>query len=228
LAFFITICAASGSDGMEIKMGKKIAALVFDFGGVLMDWSPHYLYRQFFDADPVKIDRFLQEIGFDEWNRQFDQGCPFSEGIKRLIKRFPAYRELIRAYDERWEETLAGPIQPTVEILRQLKARAEQAKFSLYGLTNWSAEKFATIRHQYEFFNWFQIIVVSGEEQLVKPDPRIFRVLLQKSGRVASECLFVDDSAANITAAKNLGFETIHFQTPEQLRMELSQRGLLE
>jgi 2-haloacid dehalogenase len=206
----------------------KIMALVFDFGGVLMDWSPHYLYQQFFDADPVKVDRFLKEIGFAEWNQQFDQGFPFSEGINQLIKRFPVYRELIQAYDERWEETLAGPIQPTVDILRQLKARADQAEFSLYGLTNWSAEKFAAIRQQYEFFNWFQTIVVSGEEKLIKPDPRIYRALLQKSGRLAAECLFVDDSAANIAAAQSLGFDTIHFQSPKQLRMELSQRGLLE
>jgi 2-haloacid dehalogenase len=206
----------------------KIMALVFDFGGVLMDWSPHYLYQQFFDADPVKVDRFLKEIGFAEWNQQFDQGFPFSEGINQLIKRFPVYRELIQAYDERWEETLAGPIQPTVDILRQLKARADQAEFSLYGLTNWSAEKFAAIRQQYEFFNWFQTIVVSGEEKLIKPDPRIYRALLQKSGRLAAECLFVDDSAANIAAAQSLGFDTIHFLSPKQLRMELSQRGLLE
>jgi 2-haloacid dehalogenase len=209
-------------------MVRKIAALVFDFGGVLMDWSPHYLYHQFFGADPAKIDRFLEEIGFAEWNQQFDRGCPFSEGINQLIKRFPAYQELIRAYDERWEETLAGPIQPTVDILRELKARADQANFSLYGLTNWSAEKFAAIRHQYEFFDWFRTIVVSGEEKIIKPDPRIYRALLQKSGRLAGECLFVDDSAANITAAKNLGFDTIQFQAPEQLRLELRQRGLLE
>lgn len=94
-------------------------------------------------------------------------------------------------------------------------------------LTNWSAEKFSTIRHRYEFFDWFEIIVVSGEEQLLKPDPQIYQVLLQKSGREASECLFIDDSLANITAAKELGFDVIHFQSPNQLRMELSQRGLL-
>jgi 2-haloacid dehalogenase len=205
----------------------KIAALVFDFGGVLMDWNPHYLYRQFFDADSAKVDRFLKEIGFDEWNRQFDRGYPFSEGVNQLIKRFPAYRELIQAYDERWEETLAGPIEPTVDILRELKARADQGEFVLYGLSNWSAEKFAAIRHKYQFFDWFRMIVVSGEEKLIKPDPRIFQVLLQKSGRLADECLFVDDSAANIKAANSLGFATIYFQAPEQLRMELCQRGLL-
>lgn len=211
---------------------RKITAIVFDFGGVLMDWNPHYLYRQFFGADPEKIDGFLQEIHFSDWNRQLDQGCPFSEGIAKLVRDFPAYQELIQAYDERWEETLAGPIQSSVDILRELKdrasARSNATGFSLYGLTNWSAEKFATIRHRYEFFDWFEAIVVSGEEKLIKPDPRIYQVLLQKIGQPASSCLFIDDSAANIAAAKNLGFDTILFQSPDQLRMELIQRELLE
>jgi 2-haloacid dehalogenase len=207
---------------------RKLTAIVFDFGGVLMDWNPHYLYRQFFGAKPEKIDRFLQEIHFNDWNRQWDQGYPFSEGIAKLINDFPAYQELIQAYDERWEETLAGPIQPSVNILRELKERSSTAGFSLYGLTNWSAEKFACIRHRYEFFDWFEAIVVSGEEKLIKPDPRIFQVLLQKIGRAGADCLFVDDSSTNIAAAENLGFDTILFQSPNQLRMELSQRGLIK
>ncbi|HBE78814.1 MAG TPA: hypothetical protein DDW65_13715 [Firmicutes bacterium] len=206
----------------------KLTAIVFDFGGVLMDWNPHYLYRQFFGAEPEKIDHFLQEIHFSDWNRQWDQGYPFSEGIAKLINDFPAYQELIRAYDERWEETLAGPIQPSVDILRELKERSSTAGFSLYGLTNWSAEKFASIRHRYEFFDWFEAIVVSGEEKLIKPDPRIFQVLLQKIGRAGADCLFVDDSSTNIAAAEDLGFDTILFQSPNQLRLELSQRGLIK
>jgi 2-haloacid dehalogenase len=209
----------------------KIKAIVFDFGGVLMDWNPHYLYRKFFGDSPEKIDHFLQEINFNDWNRRLDQGCPFSEGIAELVRKFPVYQELIQAYDERWEETLAGPIQPSVDILRELKEQANMQEreegFSLYALTNWSAEKFTAIRHRYEFFDWFEVIVVSGEEQLLKPDPQIYQVLLQKSGREASECLFIDDSLANVTAAKEIGFDVIHFQSPNQLRMELSQRGLL-
>jgi 2-haloacid dehalogenase len=207
---------------------EKISAIVFDFGGVLMDWSPHYLYRQFFGADPEKINLFLQEIGFNEWNLQLDKGRPFSEGIAELIKKFPGYEDLIRAYDERWEETLAGPIEPTLNILRDLKERTDLTGFSLFGLSNWSAEKFANIRQRYEFFDWFEDIVVSGEEKLIKPDPQIFRVLLNRIDRLAGECLFVDDSAVNIQAAKNLGFDTIHFQSSDKLRLELSERGFLE
>ena len=209
----------------------KITAVIFDFGGVLMDWNPHYLYKKFFGDNPQKTLEFLREVGFDEWNRQLDKGRTFAEGVADLRQRFPAYQELIQAYDQRWEETLAGSIQPSVDILRELKEEAKMrtgaTEFSLYALTNWSAEKFATIRHQYEFFDWFEDIVVSGEEKLIKPDPRIFQVLLQRSRRTAAECLFIDDSSTNIAAAKELGFDTILFQSPDQLRMELCKRGLL-
>lgn len=199
-------------------------AMVFDFGGVLMDWNPRYLYRQFFGNDDEAIDRFLQEIGFAEWNLHFDRGRPFAEGIAELSRRFPAYQELIQAYDQRWEETLAGAIQPAVDILRALK----NAGHPLYGLSNWSAEKFAVVRGKYEFFDWFTSIVLSGEEKLAKPDPRIFEVLLGRIGRAASECLFVDDAVHNITVAKELGFHTIHFQSPKQLKTELGHRGLID
>lgn len=203
---------------------RSILAVVFDFGGVLMDWNPRYLYRKFFGDDPEAIDRFLQEIDFTGWNLHFDRGRPFSEGIAELSRRFPVYRELIQAYDQRWEETLAGAIQPTVDILQSLK----QAGHPLYGLSNWSAEKFAAVRTKYEFFDWFEAIVLSGDVKLIKPDPRIFEVLLSKIGRAASECLFVDDSVHNIAVAKELGFHTIHFQSPEQLKTELRQKGLID
>jgi 2-haloacid dehalogenase len=203
---------------------RTVSAVVFDFGGVLVDWNPHHLYRKFFGADPERTDRFLNEIGFSEWNQQLDKGRPFAEGVAELAQRFPAYQELIRAFDQRWEETLAGPIKPTVDILRTLKESGRP----LYGLSNWSAEKFAIIRHKYDFFEWFKFIVLSGEEKLIKPDPRIFEILLRKSGRTAGDCLFVDDSATNIAAARKLGFETVHFQSPAQLQTELAVRGLID
>lgn len=197
-------------------------AIVFDFGGVLMDWSPRYLYRHFFNEDLAATDRFLEEIGFAAWNLEFDRGRPFAAGIAELAGRFPAYQELIEAYDERWEETLVGPIEPTVAILRALK----NAGYPLFGLSNWSAEKFAGVRQKYDFFQWFEEIVLSGEVKLVKPDPLIFAYLLRKSGRRANQCLFVDDSIHNIAVAEKLGFATIHFQSPEQLKTELQEKGL--
>lgn len=202
---------------------SKVSAVVFDFGGVLIDWNPHYLYGKFFGPDPKATDRFLQEIGFNEWNQQLDKGRPFAEGVTELTQRFPSYKELIRAFDERWEETLAGPIEPTIDILRVLK----ETGYSLYGLSNWSAEKFATVRNKYDFFQWFKLIILSGEEKLLKPDPQIFKALLYRSGLAASDCLFVDDSAANIAAAKELGFDTVHFQSSAQLRKELVLRKLI-
>ncbi len=202
---------------------RNTPAIVFDFGGVLMDWHPYHLYRKFFNNDLKAVDQFLQEIGFAEWNLQFDKGRPFAEGIMEMAERFPAYQELIQAFDERWEETLAGAIQPTVDILKTLK----EAGYPLYGLSNWSVEKFSLVRKKYEFFDWFNTIVLSGEVKLAKPNPRIFEMLLDKIGRQAGECLFVDDSIHNVSAAMELGFDTINFNSPKQMKMELSQRGLI-
>ncbi|MGE5599583.1 MAG: HAD family hydrolase [Bacteroidota bacterium] len=202
---------------------EKTTAIVFDFGGVLMDWNPRYLFRKFFGDDRDAMERFLLEIGFAEWNSRLDKGLPFAEGVAELSGRFPAYRHLIEAFDRRWEETLAGPIHPTVEILARLK----DSGYPLYGLSNWSVDKFAAVRRKYEFFAWFERIVLSGEVGLAKPDPGIFAVFLDRIGRRADECLFIDDSARNIAAAKGLGFRTIHYQSPAQLRGEMARMGLI-
>lgn len=206
------------------KENIKSPAIVFDFGGVLMDWNPYYLYRKYLGDDPQATERFLKEVGFREWNVKHDQGLPISEGVTQLSARFPAYHELIRAYDVRYEETLSGPIQATVDILQMLK----EAEYPLYGLSNWPAEKFGLVQQKYPFFSWFEDIVISGEVKMIKPDAEIFQYLLKKIGRSAGDCLFIDDSPANIAAASKLGFLTIHFQSPEKLKTELNQMGLLE
>jgi len=197
-------------------------ALIFDFGNVLVSWDPHLLYSKLLQ-NREEINAFLSEVGFFEWNLEQDKGRPFGEGILRLCKLFPHRSDLIRAYDERWEESLAGPIEESVLILRQLK----DAGYRLYGLSNWSAEKFNLIRHRYPFFDWFDEILLSGEVGIVKPDPRLYQLMLEKIGKPASECLFIDDSRTNVEAADCLGFQTIHFKSPEQLRGELERRGLL-
>jgi len=199
-------------------------AIVFDFGGVLLDWNPHYLYDRMFADDPTGLDRFLSEVGFSDWNAQQDKGRPFALAVAELSARFPHHAHLIRAYDERWEEFIAGPIQPTVDILQSLK----QAGYPLYALSNWSAETFARIRHKYDFLNWFDTILLSGEVKLIKPDPQIFQLFLARVNRKAKDCLFIDDSPANIVAANALGFQTILFESPRQLERELKGRGLLE
>jgi 2-haloacid dehalogenase len=205
----------------ELKNGAP--AIVFDFGGVLLDWNPRYLYRKLFDDDHEAVERFLEEIGFSEWNLKQDEGRPFAAAVAELSGQFPQHADLIKAFDERWEESMGGEIQPTVEILYALK----RAGHALYGLSNWSSETFRRIRHKYAFLELFDAIVLSGEVKVAKPDPRIYSVLLDKINRPAEECLFIDDSEANVAAARRLGFRTIRFESAEQLGSELRRLGLL-
>ena len=198
-------------------------AVVFDFGGVLIGWDPFLLYGPYFNNDRAAMQRFLDEIGFAEWNALQDAGRPFAEGEAELTARFPQHAALIRAYRERFEETIAGPIQGSVEILRALKQQGR----TLYGLSNWAAETFQRIQPNYPFLELLETIVLSGEVGLIKPDPRIFQLLLERTGRRAGDCLLIDDAPANIAAAAALGFQTIRFESPEQLRQELVRRGLL-
>jgi 2-haloacid dehalogenase len=198
--------------------------MVFDFGGVLLDWNPRHLYRKLFPHDAEAMERFLLEIGFTDWNVELDRGRPFAVAVAELSRLFPHHADLIRAYHERWDETVAGPIPATVEIVAALK----QAGVPLYGLSNWSAETFRRVRPRYTFLDWFDVIVISGELGLVKPDPRIFTTLLARTGRAAGECLFVDDGEDNVVAARALGFDAIRFESPEQLRKELCARGVLK
>jgi 2-haloacid dehalogenase len=198
-------------------------ALIFDFGGVLVDWDPHYLYRPFFNGDDAAIDRFLQEIGFHAWNVQQDGGRSFEVGVAALSAKFPEYAPLIRAYHERYPESIVGPVAGTVDILRACQA----AGYALYGLSNWAQEKFDLVRPKYEFFDCFDDILISSTVNLVKPDPRIFEIFLARIKRRAEECVYIDDSAVNAAAADRLGFVTIHFESPAQLAAELDRLGVL-
>ena len=197
--------------------------LIFDFGGVLVDWNPRHLYRKLFDGDTAAMEQFLAEVHFTEWNIAQDRGRNFAEGVEALCAQFPQHASLIRAYDERWEESIPGPLQPTIDLLQPLR----QKGCPLYGLTNSSAEKFAIARKKYPFLGWFDYIMVSGEVKIVKPDPRIYLALLEKIGRPPAECVFIDDSTVNTLAASQLGFQTIHFQSPAQLKAELIRLEIL-
>ncbi len=200
----------------------KIRAVIFDFGGVLVDWSPHNLYRHFI-KQPHEIDRFLSEINFAEWNAQQDKGRPFAQAVAELSSEFPQHTRLISAFHEHWEDSIVGSIDGTVVILRKLK----QLGYPLYGLSNWSAETFPMVREKHTYFDLFDDIIISGEVKMIKPDPQIFRFMLDKFKLEAQACLFIDDSMANIKTANELGFATIHFQSPAQLEIELSGRGVL-
>lgn len=191
-------------------------ALIFDFGGVLLDWNPRHLYKKLFNGDSDALENFLNEVDFNAWNLELDKGHSFSDGVSELSARYPQYTMFIQAFHARWQETIRGPIQATIDMLQPLKTNG----YSLYGLTNWSAEKFQLVRQNYPFFDLFEYILVSGEVNLVKPDSRIFQLLLTKMNREPQDCIFIDDSLINILAAQELGFMTIHYKSPEQLKNE--------
>ncbi|CAG0968372.1 2-haloacid dehalogenase [Anaerolineales bacterium] len=204
-------------------MTSEIKAIVFDFGGVLIGWDPRNLYSRFFPGRPQAMEDFLKEIKFMEWNAQQDKGRPFAEAVAAHSRQFPHHAHLINAYHENWKESLTGTIDGTVELLRALKKKG----YPLYGLSNWSAETFPIVRDEYEFINLLDDIVISGEVKLIKPEPEIFELCLQKIGKPASQCLLIDDSEANINAAQKIGFDTVHFESPEQLKRELQIRQIL-
>jgi geranylgeranyl diphosphate synthase type I len=204
-------------------MRPDIKAIIFDFGNVLLEWNPRLVYRRFFPDDPEAMEQFFEEVKFMEWNLLQDQGRPFTEGVAILSREFPHYSHLIQAYHDHWIDSLGDAVAGTVEIMNELK----QAGYALYGLSNWSAETFPRARQRHDFFELLDDMVISGEVGHVKPHPEIFQIMLDKIGRPASECLFVDDSLANIEQAQKMGFAAIHFQSPEQLRAVLQEWGIL-
>jgi len=201
---------------------STIDAVVFDLGAVLIDWNPRYLYRTLFGGDEEAMERFLGEVTTQEWNARQDAGRPWSEAIEELVARHPGHRDLIAAYHERWPEMLGGAIDGTVAILGELHV----AGIRCYALSNWSAETFPVARERYPFLAWFDGIVLSGEEGVVKPEPEIFQTLLERHGLVPSRTVFVDDSPANVVAAAALGLVAIRFHDPDRLRAELRGHGL--
>ena len=198
-----------------------IRNIVFDFGGVLVDWNPMYLFKDVF-RERAELDHFLENICTPDWNEQQDAGRSLSEAIRTLQKRHPKYRNEIQLYYDEWTTMLGGPIRQNVALLKPLKAN-----HSLFGLTNWSAETFPIAYDLYPFFGEFEGIVISGEEKLAKPDERIYQLLLKRYGLVASECLFIDDNERNIRAAMPLGFHTIHLKDDVSLEEELNRLGVL-
>ena len=204
-------------------MTSQIKAIIFDFGNVLLEWNPRYVYQRYFPNDPEGMERFFKEVDFAAWNLQQDKGRPFAEGVAILSEKFPHYAQLIQAYHENWTDSIGAAYSGTIEILKQLK----QAGYPLYGLSNWSAETFPYAREKYGFFDLFDDFVISGAVGQVKPDPEIFKIMLKKIGKPAEECLFIDDSLTNINQAQKMGFGTIHFLSPEQLAVALHELKIL-
>ncbi|HET6868720.1 MAG TPA: HAD family phosphatase [Solirubrobacteraceae bacterium] len=198
-------------------------AVVFDLGGVLLDWNPRYLYRKLFD-DEAEMDRFLSEVCTMEWHHAHDLGVPPEETCPPLIAAHPEYAEMIWAWPQRSEEMLAGPIEGSIEILRALK----KSGVPLYALTNMETWTYPDRRERFEFLRWFDGTVVSGFEGVAKPDSKVFELLLDRFGLSAASTLFIDDSAKNVAAARGVGMQATQFESPAELRNDLAEAGLLD
>lgn len=201
----------------------SINTIVFDLGGVLIDWNPEYLYNRIF---PNEEERrwFLSTICTLDWNEAQDAGRSLKEGTEYLVKKFPEHEASIRAYYGRWKEMLGGPIHETVEIFRQLKFHTH---LKLYALTNWSAETFPVALELYDFLHWFDGRLVSGEEKTRKPFPEIYQLLIDRFGIDPKAAVYVDDNIRNVLPARELGFHGIHFRTPKLFKEELKGLGVL-
>jgi 2-haloacid dehalogenase len=183
---------------------NELKNIIFDFGGVLIDWNPTYLYRKVFDTKE-QVTFFLENVCNSEWNIQQDAGRPLDEATRLLQEKYPEYFNEIALFYGRWEEMLGGIIEENVKLIKPLKAN-----YKVYGLTNWSAETLPIAMARYDFFSDLDGIVISGDEKLAKPDARIYQVLIKRYGIRPKESLFIDDNFDNIVAAQKLGFQTIH------------------
>ncbi len=200
-----------------------VTSVIFDLGGVLIDWNPRYLYRQLI-ADEVVMEQFLADVCSPEWNARLDAGHSWADEIESLAARHPEQRELIVAYRARWSEMVAGAIDETVQVLAELRRRP----VGLYALSNWSAETFPLARERFDFLGWFDGILLSGEIGICKPDPRIFRQLIERYGLEPARTVFVDDLLRNVEAADQQGMAALKFRNAAELRSELVSLGLLK
>jgi len=196
--------------------------IIFDLGGVLIDWNPDYVYRTIFQ-DEAEMRWFYQNICTSDWNEEQDAGRSLAEATELLVAQFPEHEASIQAYYGRWEEMLKGPIDATVEVLRTLK---EKTDYKLYALTNWSAETFPVALQRYDFLHWFDGRVVSGEEKTRKPFKQIYELLLNRYNIDPRSAIYTDDNERNLHPARELGIHTIHFRSPEQFRKEMQELGI--
>lgn len=197
---------------------SAIDTIIFDLGGVLIDWNPKYVYRDVFDGDEEKVDWFLNNICTSEWNVAHDAGRPLKEGTELLVNQYPEYETWIRLYYDRWPEMLGGAISDSVAILRKLK---QLNMHGLYALTNWSAETFPVAKQRFEFLRYFDGIVVSGAEKTIKPSQKIYNITLDRYNIIPEKAVFIDDNLNNVKAAEELGIKGIHFKSAKQLQNDL-------
>lgn len=203
-------------------MTSKATTVVFDVGNVLIHWDPHNLYRKLI-PDDTERDYFLNTVCHYDWNLEQDKGRGWQEALEERIGQFPHHEDLIRAYYDRWEEMLDGHVEGAVKLLKELK----DGGVPLYAITNFSSEKFEVAKQIFPFLaDSFRDTVVSAEEKLLKPDRRIYEILIERNNLNPSELVFVDDTYKNVLGAQAVGMQALHFETPEKLRADLKTLGL--
>jgi 2-haloacid dehalogenase len=197
----------------------SIKTVIFDLGGVLVDWNPDYVFKTIFNTQE-EMKWFYDNICTPDWNEEQDAGRDLHEATELLVKEFPDHEKNIRAYYGRWEEMLKGPIHDTVEIFKELK---EHGGYQLLALTNWSHQTFPIALARFDFLHWFDGTVVSGEEKTRKPFLDIYETIISRYNVDASSAVYIDDNARNLVPAKSLGMQTIHFKNAAQLRQDLKE-----
>jgi len=198
--------------------------IIFDLGGVMIDWDPRHLYRKIFD-DEQEMEYFLSEICTHEWNHEQDAGRTIQEATELLIPQFPKYESQIRAFYGRWREMLNGSVTRSVEIQQQF---IRDPRFKVVALTNWSAETWPWALEIFPFLHDFEDVLVSGREKMAKPEHRIYELCLQRFGIEASKSIFIDDSERNVIAAREVGIHAIHFTSAEKMETDLKALGVLD
>ena len=201
-----------------MKPNLNIKNVIFDLGGVLIDWNPDKVYKDVFNNDSEKMIHFYTKICTQDWNENQDAGYPMAKATEERVTLFPEYEKEIRMFYGRWDDMLGDQIQGTVDILKE---SSDDPNYKVVALTNWSHETFPKAIAKFSFLQWFEGILVSGEEKTRKPFPEIYELTLSKFNLKAGESLFIDDNLRNIEAARKFGIHSIHFQSPEQLNKEL-------
>ncbi|MGB2245599.1 MAG: HAD family hydrolase [Flavobacteriaceae bacterium] len=202
---------------------KKYKNIIFDLGGVLIDWNPDYVYKEVF-KDEKKMAWFYREICTMDWNENQDAGYPLAKATEERVALFPQYESWIRMYYGRWEEMLGDQINASVSLLQQCIAVSD---LKVLALTNWSAETFPKALEKFDFLQWFDGIVVSGDEKTRKPFPEIYQTTLNRYQLKAKETVFIDDNLRNVKAAQGMGIHGIHFLSPKQLKKDLVELNII-
>ncbi|MBI1343266.1 MAG: HAD-IA family hydrolase [Terrimonas sp.] len=205
-------------------MNNSIDTIIFDLGGVLIDWNPKYVFHETYFDSPEKREYFFSQICTHEWNEEQDAGRSIVEATQELVQQYPDWESAIRDFYGRWTDMLGGPFTETVEIFRKLR---DDDRYKTYALTNWQANLFDIALVRYDFLHWFDGRVVSGEEKTRKPFPEFYRRLLDRYQVDPAKAIFIDDNLRNVQAAEELGIQSIHFLSPGQLQQELVKKNIL-